>query len=179
MTFLTRTCVSALCGALAACTGPQVEPPARANFSDDLIRLSIPGPPGPVAGICWASDVTPAVIETITEQVQVSPEQRDDQGTVTAAASFRTEMRQEMVQDREEVWFQSPCAADLTADFIATLQRALKARGYYLLPLTGVMDPATGAAIRRFQAERGLDSPVLSMAATRELGITATALDDI
>ena len=37
----------------------------------------------------------------------------------------------------------------------------------------------TTEAIRRFQAERGLDSPVLSLAATRELGITATALEDI
>ena len=179
MTLSTRTSVLTLCGVLAACAGPQVAPPSRANFADDLIRLAIPGPPDPVAGICWASDVTPAVIETITEQVQVSPEIRAEDGTRTAAASFRSEMRQKMVQDREEVWFKSPCAADLSPDFIATLQRALKARGYYLLPLTGVLDAATGAAIRRFQAERGLDSPVLSLAATRELGITATALADI
>ena len=179
MDFATRTGACTLLWLLAACTGPAVEPPSRANFSDDLIRLSIPGPPEPVAGVCWGSDVTPAMIETVTEQVQVSPEIRDAAGTVTAAASFRSEVRQRMVQDREEVWFKSPCAADLTADFIATLQRALKARGYYLLPLTGEMDAATSAAIRRFQAERGLDSPVLSLAATRELGITATALEDI
>lgn len=179
MTFVTRTSVLALCGALAACTGPQVEPPGRANFSEDLIRLSIPGPPEPVDGICWASDVTPAVIQTVTEQVQVSPEIRDAQGSVTAAASFRSETRQQMVQDREEVWFKSPCAEALTPEFVATLQRALKARGYYLLPLTGAVDAATGEAIRRFQAERGLDSPVLSLSATRELGITATALEDI
>jgi hypothetical protein len=179
MTFSTRTSVLALFCALAACAGPAVEPPARANFSEDLIRLDIPGPPAPVAGICWASDVTPAVIQTVTEQVQVSPEIRDTAGNVTTAASFRIETRQKMVQDREEVWFKSPCAEDLTPEFVATLQRALKARGYYLLPLTGAMDAATGAAVRRFQAERGLDSPVLSLAATRELGITPTALDDL
>ena len=179
MDFVTRTGVTALlCCLLAACTGPQVVPPGRANFADDLIRLDIPGPPDPVAGVCWATDVTPAVIETVTEQLQVSPEIRDEQGNVTAAARFRSETRQKMVQDREEVWFKSPCAEALTPDFIATLQRALKARGYYLQALTGAMDPATSAAIRQFQAERGLDSPVLSLAATRELGITATALED-
>ena len=183
MDFVTRTGVfarlSLLAGLLAACSGPQVEPPGRANFSDELIRLDIPGPPEPVAGVCWASDVTPAVIETVTEQLQVSPEIRDEQGNITAAASFRSETRQQMLQDREQVWFKSPCAEALTEDFIATLQRALKARGFYLLPLTGAMDAATGEAIRRFQAERGLDSPVLSLAATRDLGITATALEDI
>lgn len=179
MIFAPRTRVLALCGVLAACTGPQVQPPDRANFADDLIRLTTPGPPDPVEGICWASDVTPAVIETVTEQVQVTPEIRDENGVVTTAASFRSETRQQMVQDREEVWFKSPCDDDLTPDFIATLQRALKARGYYLLPLTGVMDAATAEAIRRFQADQGLDSPVLSLAATRELGITPTDLEDL
>ena len=179
MEFVTRTGASALLCLLAACARPAVEAPGRADFSQDLLRLEVPGPPAPVAGVCWGFDVTPAVIETVTEQVQVSPEQRDAAGLVIAAASFRSETRQEMVRDREEVWFKSPCAEDLTAEFIATLQRALKARGYYLLPLTGVLDAATGEAVRRFQAERGLDSPVLSLAATRALGITATALEDL
>ena len=71
------------------------------------------------------------------------------------------------------------CPADVTADFVATLQRALKARGLYLLPLTGVLDAATLEAVRRYQASRGFDSPILTLAATRELGIVATALADL
>jgi peptidoglycan hydrolase-like protein with peptidoglycan-binding domain len=79
------------------------------------------------------------------------------------------------VQDRAQVWFPAPCAADMTLDLIATLQRALKARGFYLLPLTGVYDAPTMAAVRRYQAGRGLDSPKLSLGAARELGIVATS----
>jgi hypothetical protein len=87
------------------------------------------------------------------------------------AAVYRSETHQRIVQEREEIWFRAPCAAEWTVDFVATLQRALKARGYYLLPVTGVMDQATSAAVQRFQIERGLDSPRLSLAAARELGI--------
>jgi len=61
----------------------------------------------------------------------------------------------------------------MTPEFTATLQRALKARGFYLLPLTGVMDGPTRDAIRRYQHSRGLDSDHLSLAAARELGIVA------
>ena len=62
----------------------------------------------------------------------------------------------------------------MTVDFIASLQRALKARGLYLLPLTGQMDMPTRAALRRFQADRGLDSDRLSLRAARELGLVTT-----
>jgi hypothetical protein len=84
-----------------------------------------------------------------------------------------------MVQDREEVWFRAPCPAEQTVQFTASLQRALKARGLYLLPVTGTVDAATGEAIRRFQAQRGLDSPILSLAAAQELGLINTAFGDL
>jgi peptidoglycan hydrolase-like protein with peptidoglycan-binding domain len=48
-----------------------------------------------------------------------------------------------------------------------------------VLPITGEMNPETAEAVRRFQAERGLDSPVLSLAAARELGLAATSLEDL
>ena len=71
----------------------------------------------------------------------------------------------------------------VTADefhaFVASLQRALKARGFYLQPLTGVLDAHTSEAVRRFQADRGLDSLRLSLAAARELGIVSTDLDQL
>ena len=159
---------------LAACSGIAVAPPKKGDLSDELVHLTQPGPPSGPEGACWASDVTPAVIETVTEQVLVSPEVRDDAGTVIKPATYQTSSRLRMLHDRAEVWFRSLCPEAVTVDFIATLQRALKARGLYLAPLTGVMDDVTREAVRRYQASRGFDSPVLTLAAARELGIVAT-----
>ncbi|MGB8814545.1 MAG: peptidoglycan-binding domain-containing protein [Paracoccaceae bacterium] len=158
--------------ALAACQGAYVpQAPGRADLSDGLLRRE----PVAVDGVCHASDVTPAVIETVTEQVE-EPATLAPDGTVLIPASYHTVTQQKIIKDREEVWFRTPCAAELTVDFIATLQRALKARGLYLLPLTGEMDVATREAIRRFQEPLGLDSPVLSLGAARDLGIVAADL---
>ncbi len=166
---------------LAAC-GPTVIPaaPGRADLGAGLVRPSgASGPPKGPEGACWTSDLSPAVIETVTEQVVDRPEKRDASGNVTQAASFRTETRQQMVRERSEVWFRVPCPDVMDVDFVATLQRALKARGYYRLPLSGVMDAATRDAIRRFQSERGLDIETLSLGAAQELGIVPTGLDEI
>lgn len=166
--------------ALAACRPAALrDVPARADLSDELIRLDVPGPPKGPEGACWASDVTPMVIETVSEQVMVSDEQRAEDGSLIAAASFHTETRQKIVQEREEIWFRSPCPEEMTVEFVASLQRALKARGLYLLPLTGEMDAPTREALRRFQAERGLESDKLSLAVARDLGLVATDLDQL
>ena len=175
-----RTASLALCGAALILAGCQPtgfpDAPSRANLSLDLVRLSVPGPPKGPTGACWASDVTPMVIETVTEQVMVSDARRAKDGSALAPAVFRSETRQKIVQEREEIWFRSPCPHEMTVDFIASLQRALKARGLYALPLTGQMDPPTRAALRRFQADRGLESDRLSLTAARELGLVTTDL---
>ncbi len=165
--------------ALTACAASGTKPPERADLSGEAIE-GLPGSEPPAKpGECWASDISPAVIETVTEQEIVTPEQRDETGALTKPAAFRTTVRQRMVHERTEIWFRAPCPEIETADFVATLQRALKARGYFLMPLTGVQDAATAEAVRRFQAERGLDSPVLSLAAAKELGLISTALEDL
>lgn len=153
--------------------------PARADLSAELVRRVQPGPPQGPKGACWQSDVTPLVVETVSEQVMIAQEKRDATGALIRPAAFRTDTHQRIVQEREKIWFRSPCPADLTVDFIASLQRALKARGLYLLPLTGAFDSATQNAVQRYQAARGLDSPRLSLAAARELGLIATRLDDL
>lgn len=166
---------AAIC--LAACQKAQVpEAPGRADLSVDLVRLAQPGPPESAEGECWASDVTPMVIETVTEQIMVSDARLGPDGTVLSPAVFHSEARQKIVQEREEIWFRSPCPAEMTVDFIASLQRALKARGLYVLPLTGQMDLPTRAALRRFQADRGLESDRLSLTAARELGLVTADL---
>lgn len=162
---------------LMACAPPGLpEAPRQVDLAQDLVRLSEPGPPTGPEGACWESDVIPMVIETVTQTVQVSPEQRGPDGAVAAPAVFRSDTEQTVVRQREEVWFRTPCPGEMTPDLIASLQRALKARGLYQQPVTARVDAPTRAALRRFQAERGLDSDRLSLAAARALGLVPVDL---
>jgi Putative peptidoglycan binding domain len=163
--------------AVSGCQTAGISGPANADLSAELILLEGTRPPDGPPGACWDSDVLPTVIETVTEQVLVQAEVRNADGTVRSPAIYRTESSQEIVQERGQVWFRAPCLADLDVDFVATLQRALKARGLYLLPLTGVLDAPTQQAVRRYQAMRGFDSPRLTLTAARELGIVAADLE--
>lgn len=166
----------ALCGLfLAACSGGLVPgAPGRSDLAAEMVDLgSRPGPPPGPQDACWQADLRPAVIETVTEQRLVAPETRDDAGNLVSPAAFSTSTHQRIVRDRGTIWFRAPCPAEMTPEFVATLQRALKARGLYLLPLTGQLDAPTRAAIRRYQRARGLDSSHLSLAGARELGILA------
>jgi hypothetical protein len=124
-------------------------------------------------GQCWGQDVSPAVIETVTEQVVVSQAVIAADGTVTSPATYRTETHQKIVRKRADVWFRIPCDGEMTPELVSVLQRALKARGYYRGAITGEMDNKTANAIQAFQRPRGLDSPVFSLAAAHQLGIIA------
>lgn len=160
--------------ALAACQSAYAPAaPGHADLAAELVQRAESGPPPGEEGICWGNDVTPAVIETVTDQELAAPATLAADGTVLTPASYRSVTHQKIVQDRAEVWFRAPCPAVMTADFIATLQRALKARGLYRLALTGAMDGPTRDAIRRFQAPLGFDSPLLTLAAARDLGLVA------
>ena len=121
---------------------------------------------------CWANDETPAVIETVTDQIaEVASDNLD--------AGFRTETRQNIVQPREKFWFRTPCEEQLTPDVVTTLQRALAARAVFAADVTGKFDPATRAAIRAYQSPRGLSSDRLSLAAAQDLGVIAVDLGQV
>ncbi len=137
----------------------------------EVTRSPAMAPPDAPEGSCWGHDVTPAVVETVTVPVLVQPAQIGADGGVRQPAVYRNETRPQIVREREEIWFQTPCETDMTPDFVASVQRALEARGAYGGPITGVIDPRTRAAIRRFQKPQGLDSGVLSLAAARQLGL--------
>lgn len=130
-------------------------------------------PEGADPRACYGRDATPAEIETVTEQIQVQPASVSVDGKTLYPAVYKTETRQEIVKQRQERWFETPCSAELTPDFIASLQRALWVRGIYGGPVNGEMTPHTRAAIRTFQKQQGLDSSVLSRAAARQLGLVA------
>ncbi len=130
------------------------------------------GPPDADPQSCYGREIVPAVIETVTEQIMVEPEQLDRNGNVRRPAVFVTATEQRIVEDREETWFETPCAIEGNPEYIATLQRALSARGHYAGRAHGVMDRATITGIRAYQQPQGLDSGVLSLAAARQLGLS-------
>ncbi len=160
--------------ALAACT-----PASDAPFSAVIAPFSAPevsvsrgiGPPDADPDACYGHQVTPAVIETITDQVMIQPPQIASDGSVLEPGIYVTETQQRIVEERRELWFETPCAAETDPAFIASLQRALAARGLYRGAPTGVMDRRTRRAIRDYQAPQGLDSAVLSLAAAQQLGL--------
>jgi peptidoglycan hydrolase-like protein with peptidoglycan-binding domain len=68
----------------------------------------------------------------------------------------------------------------MNSGFIASVQRALAARGFYQAPITGVMDEATTAAVRLYQRQQtGVDSPLLSVDAAKVLGLVALTPTDL
>ncbi len=146
--------------------------PAGTLLAAELVRT---GRPETGAGECWAEELTPAVIETLTEQIEIAPAQPASGGKPAVPASYQSRVQQRILSDRSDVWFLVPCPEQMTPDTIASLQRALKVRGLYRGVATGEMDAATANAVRRYQAPQGLDSPKLSLTAARQLGLVAYA----
>lgn len=151
---------------------PPVAPPVTAPAFDAAL---VTAEPAPAPGQCWHRMGRPALFETVTEQVLVTPERRDAGGQVVAPAVFRTETRQSELRPRQQVWFRIPCRAEVDSEavFVASLQRALKARGLFGGAVSGEMDDETEAAVLRYQAANGLESGVLSLAAAQALGLVA------
>jgi hypothetical protein len=161
---------------LVSCQNAGLRDPEIGNSLEaGIVRLPLSAP-APKGGpdICWVAHTTPAVIETVTEHEEVAPASNSG---IDAPASYQTRTRQKIVRDRENLWFRTPCPAAMTAEFVASLQRALKVRGLLRGAETGRMDAGTARAIRRFQAARGLDSAILSLEAARELGLVAYSPD--
>lgn len=179
MTGMTRIAYLAAL-ALAACAPrPDVARPMPGDLAGEaVVRSGDSPPPGP-KGACWVDEHLPAVYETVTEQTLVSPEVRDAGGNLVSPASYRSVSNLSRIEPPRDIWFRTPCPAEMTLPFVASLQRALKARGYYLAEVTGTLDAATSEALRRYQAERGLDSAALSLAAARDLGLATTAPDGL
>lgn len=172
--------IIAACGGLAAC---QSAGPDRASFTSVIAPVTTSrdmgvevsrgfGPPDADPDSCYGREIDPAVIETVTEQTVVQPAEVAPDGTVLRPAILETATEQRMVEDRREIWFETPCEMEGNAAHVATLQRALAARGLHQGPVTGEMDAATLAAIRAYQAPQGLDSAILSLAAARQLGLS-------
>ncbi|WP_281984053.1 peptidoglycan-binding domain-containing protein [Thalassorhabdomicrobium marinisediminis] len=156
---------------LVACAPPQNGDPAIGPLAQPPVvdaRL----------GTCFARDTTPAVIETVTEQVMVQPASVRSDGTVEQPAAFRTVSRQRILRERREVEFETPCRGVMTPEFIASVQRALLARGYYRGAINGEIDARTSDAIKRFQTDQDdVPTGVLTLRSARTLGLIALPRD--
>jgi len=150
----------------------------------EMIAVHTSAPKDTADGICWGKDTTPALVETVTEQVLVrpagpvigpSPDGAPTYKTVQSPAVYDTQTQQKIITPRADFWFEVPCPAQIDRAFIATLQRALKSRGLFRGVVTGVMDAKTEKAVRWYQKQHGLDSTTLSLTAARQLGIIAYA----
>ncbi len=134
-------------------------------------RVATSMPPGAQPGTCWGQDVTAARTETVQQPILVQPAQVLVDGTILTPPVYKTESLERIIEPRRETWFEVPCAEDVTPDFVASVQRALAARGLFYGAVNGEMDAKTRAAVRRFQRPQGLDSGILSLAAARKLGL--------
>lgn len=155
-----------LLGSLSGCTPP------GAN-TETVTRTGQDAPPGAAPDSCWGKQTTPAIIETVTHQVMLQPAEILADGSVIHPAVFKTETRQDIVRPRRETWYEILCTTKLTPEFIGSLQRALTARDLYHGTISGEMDRATRAAVRRYQKPQGLNSNLLSLAAARQMGLAA------
>ncbi len=122
-------------------------------------------------GRCFAIDTGPERTESIVEEVLTLPEQRDADGTVLRPAIYRQEERDVLVPINDPVRFEVVCPQIYSQSFVASLQRALSARGAYSGAANGLLDGATQNAILLYQTARGRHSAQLSVATAREFGL--------
>jgi len=155
---------------LSACESTRV---SVSRNETTLITVPGEGPPDAIEGACYGKDVTPAVIEVVTEQKLVEPAKIASDGAIIKPPVYETSTRQEIVDPRKEFFFEVPCAEQFTPAFITSLQRALKARRLYKGRLSGKLDRKTLHAIRTFQMPNGLNSDILTMDSARQLGLVA------
>lgn len=128
-------------------------------------------------GTCRARDTIPAVYVQVMGEVQVVQAEIAPDGTVIRPPIYRKAPVPRVVRERSEITFEAPCPAEMTPEFIASVQRALAARDYFAGNVTGALDAPTTAAIRKYQSERGLQSAQLSLETARALGLVAVDLD--
>ena len=96
--------ISLLAGGLMAGCGPA---PLTGRGEPDVVQMLQTAPPGADPGTCWGKDVTPAVIETVTEQILMQPAEILADGSIAQPAIYKTETRQAIVKERRENWFET------------------------------------------------------------------------
>lgn len=168
--------------ALVGCANAPIAPRAGAEsvgVDDEAVITDFTlGPPGARPGACYGKDITPAVIEQVTEKVLIAPPEIGPEGNIIKPAKYEEKTSQNVVKGREVIYFETPCPPRWTPSFIASVQRALSARGLYRGAVSGNLNDETRAAIRTFQVGRGLNSGILSTESARALGLVEIDIED-
>ena len=125
---------------------------------------------------CFAHEYTPAIIETVTEKIPLTPARvavdiETGETEIIRPATFDTITVQRIVQEREEFWFETLCPHLYSERFVNSLQRALRARGFYTGELTGWLDIQTSIAVKLYQRKFGVNSELLSLQTAEEFGL--------
>jgi len=68
-----------------------------------LVESFAAPPPGSDPNSCWGKDVTPAVIETVTQDILVQPAEVSSDGTVVSEPIYKRETRQAIVKERADL----------------------------------------------------------------------------
>ncbi len=164
--------IAALALILAACAAPEQTGTVWPGEAP-------PEPERMPDGTCQAREVVPAVYEEVMGEVQVVQAEIAEDGTVIRPPIYRRQPVPKVISPRGELRFEVPCPELVTPELVASLQRALLARGYFDGAVTGQLDAPTVAALRRYQSERGLESGQLSVETARALGLIAARLAEI
>ena len=128
-----------------------------------LLPRNTSGPETAPEGSCWAKHITPAVIETRTLQKQLARPVDQAGNLGHPAASYQTETRHVLLNNRYERWFETLCPDLMDTLLVTALQRALQDHDLYQGKIDGLVGTATKAAVHRFQRQNGLDSDTLSL----------------
>ena len=91
--------------------------------------------------------------------------------TIQIPAAYDTVVKREKVSDSRLEWKSVLCDTNTTPDVIASLQRALKMRGYNPGRVDGVLGRETLDAVASYQRSKGMASGQLTMETLRSLNI--------
>ena len=143
----------------------------------ELLPHGMSGPTDAPKGSCWQKNITPAVFDTVTNQIRVPQQKKTKQSDeqTLPTVQYQTKTRHVMIKKRNEAWFETLCPAQIDKALVTTLQHALTDQKLYHGAIHGRLTDDTRTAIRTLQHKDGINSDVLSLRTAESLGLLRAA----